>query len=142
MSSLPEDSATISELASVFGVSLRTLRFYEAKGFLTPERIGNTRLYTAKDRIRLELILKGKKLGFTLDEIWTLISTRPSELQSPDMGSIVVHLNIAEVEKQLSILERRKEDLEIAISELRIDLDLRHAEGTHDSVFCSSCNAG
>ncbi len=140
MPSIPVKSTTISELASVFGVS--TLRFYEAKGFLTPERIGNTRLYTTKDRIRLELILKGKKLGFTLDEIWTLISTRPSELQSPDVGSIVVvHLNIAEVEKQLSILERRKEDLEIAISELRIDLDLRHAEGTQDSVFCSSRNA-
>ncbi len=116
----------------------RTLTaFYEAKGFLTPERNGNTRLYTAKIRIRLELILKGKQLGFTLDEIWTLISTRPSEPQSLDVGSIVVHLNTAEVEKQLSILERRKEDLEIAISELRKDLDLRLAAGVRDPVLCS-----
>ena len=69
MPSIPAKSTTISELASVLGVSLLTLRFYEAKGFLTPERIGNTRLYTVKDRIKLELILKGKKLGFTLDDI-------------------------------------------------------------------------
>ena len=141
MPSIPAKSTTISELASVFGVSLRTLRFYEAKGFLTPERIGNTRLYTAKDRIRLELILKGKKLGFTLDEIWTLISTRPSEPQLSGAGSIVVHLETAEIEKQLTILERRKEELETAISELRKDLDLRLAAGVRDPVLCSDRDA-
>ena len=64
---------TISQMSRVFGVSLRTLRFYEDRGLIKPRREGNARYYRASDRIRMEMILKGKKLGFTLTEIQDLI---------------------------------------------------------------------
>ena len=57
---------TISQMSRAFGVSLRTLRFYEDRGLIKPRREGNGRYYRGGDRIRMELILKGKKLGFTL----------------------------------------------------------------------------
>ncbi|MBV8840465.1 MAG: MerR family transcriptional regulator, partial [Alphaproteobacteria bacterium] len=60
---------TIGELSREFGVTLRALRFYENKGLITPQRDGLNRLYSQGDRTRLALILKGKKLGFTLGEI-------------------------------------------------------------------------
>ena len=64
---------TISQMSRLFGVSLRTLRFYEDRGLIKPRREGNARYYRATDRIRMEMILKGKKLGFTLTEIQDLI---------------------------------------------------------------------
>ena len=65
---------SIRDLSQDFGVTTRTLRFYEEKGLLEPERRGRTRLYTAADRVRLKLILRGKQLGFTLDESAELIA--------------------------------------------------------------------
>ena len=64
---------TISQMARVFSVSLRTLRFYEDRGLIKPRREGNARFYRSADRVRMEMILKGKKLGFTLTEIQDLI---------------------------------------------------------------------
>ena len=64
---------TISQMSRLFGVSLRTLRFYEDRGLIKPRREGNARYYRATDRVRMEMILKGKKLGFTLTEIQDLL---------------------------------------------------------------------
>ncbi|WP_426216449.1 MerR family transcriptional regulator [Methylobacterium sp. NFXW15] len=60
---------TVTQLANDLGVTARTVRFYEDKGLLNPQRVGNTRVYTHRDRARLILILRGKRLGFTLREI-------------------------------------------------------------------------
>ena len=60
---------TISELAAEFGTTLRTIRFYEDEGLLAPERVGTARVFHDRDRVRLQLILRGKRLGFTLSEI-------------------------------------------------------------------------
>ncbi len=60
---------TVTQLAKDLGVTARTVRFYEDKGLLTPQRAGNTRVYTHRDRARLILILRGKRLGFSLREI-------------------------------------------------------------------------
>lgn len=60
---------TVTQLAKDLGVTARTVRFYEDKGLLTPQRAGNTRVYTHRDRARLILILRGKQLGFSLREI-------------------------------------------------------------------------
>ena len=60
---------TVTELAGELGVSPRTLRFYEDKGLITPSRVGTTRVYMARDRARMILILRGKRLGFSLREI-------------------------------------------------------------------------
>src|ERR1700685_3742277 len=64
---------TISQMSRVFGVSLRTLRFYEDRGLIRPRREGHARYYRSTDRIRVEIILEGKKLGFALTEIPHLI---------------------------------------------------------------------
>lgn len=60
---------TVTQLANDLGVTARTVRFYEDKGLLNPQRAGNNRVYTYRDRARLILILRGKRLGFTLREI-------------------------------------------------------------------------
>ncbi len=69
-----EQTWSIAELAAEFGVTLRTLRHYEELGLLSPERQGTTRVYHQRDRIRVELILRGKRLGFSLDEIETIVN--------------------------------------------------------------------
>ena len=63
----------IAELAREFGVTTRTIRFYEDKGLLSPVREGQRRVYGPRDRVRLKLIMRGKRLGFSLDEIRELI---------------------------------------------------------------------
>ena len=68
--------ATNSEIRRLYGVSLRTIRSYEDKGLLSPRRVGTARFYSASDRLRLSLILRGKQLGFTLSEISELLSAR------------------------------------------------------------------
>ena len=68
-----DQSFTISELASEFDISTRTIRYYEEVGLINPKRDGNRRIYTRSDRTRLKLILRGKNFGFTLDEIKEMI---------------------------------------------------------------------
>ncbi|RUU57431.1 MerR family DNA-binding transcriptional regulator, partial [Mesorhizobium sp. M7A.T.Ca.TU.009.01.1.1] len=64
-----EDLVRIGEMAKKYGVTLRTLRFYEDKGLLNPQRDGSTRLYTRRDKARLKLILLGRKVGFSLRDV-------------------------------------------------------------------------
>ena len=71
-------SFTIGQLAREFGLTLRTLRFYEDRGLISPAREGSTRLYSHRDRARLSMIVKAKALGFTLSEIKEL---SPKELR-------------------------------------------------------------
>jgi DNA-binding transcriptional MerR regulator len=65
---MPNQTYTISELASEFGVTTRAIRFYEEKGLVQPLREGQRRVYTAADRVRIKLILRGKRIGMTLQE--------------------------------------------------------------------------
>jgi hypothetical protein len=76
---------TISQMSRHFGVSLRTLRFYEDRGLITPRRKGAARFYRPSDKVRMETILKGKKLGFTLAEMAELVGGRDPESR-PDHG--------------------------------------------------------
>ena len=71
---MAEQSWTIRDLSAAYGVTLRTIRHYEALGLLSPERRGTTRVFHQRDRIRLELILRGKRLGFSLDEISVIVN--------------------------------------------------------------------
>ena len=118
---------TISDLARTYGVSLRALRFYEDKGLMHPRRQGTIRYYGAADRIRLELILKGKRLGFTLSEIHELISSRAkdgaravSEVESTDL---TISLGREQIAAQIVHLERQRADLDTAIAELHVAHD-------------------
>ena len=104
----------IGEMAAEFGVTLRALRFYEAKGLLTPERRGLTRLYSAADRTRLAAILKGKALGLSLREIRA--SLAPGTATSPAAG---LRLSAAEVARKIAVLEAQKQEIERALAGLR-----------------------
>ncbi len=110
---------TISDMASLYGVSLRTLRFYEDKGLIFPRRQGTARYYSPNDRVRLELILKGKRLGFSLSEIHNLIASRTTASPENDTADLVVSLNSDQVAAQIAHLERQRDDLSTAIAELR-----------------------
>ena len=66
-------SFTIGELSRQFSVTTRTIRFYEDEGLLAPRRVGQNRVYTARDRVRLKLILRGKRLGFSIKEIKDMV---------------------------------------------------------------------
>jgi DNA-binding transcriptional MerR regulator len=106
---------TISQMSRVFGVSLRTLRFYEDRGLIKPRREGNARYYRASDRIRMEMILKGKKLGFTLTEIQDLIGGKGAT----EMTDLEDQLNPQQIVTQISHLERQRNEIEGAIERLR-----------------------
>ena len=80
---------TISDLARDFGVTLRTLRFYESRGLIAPSRSGMTRIYSARDRARLALILKGKQLGFTLVEIRAMLANEDKKGTAGDTAASV-----------------------------------------------------
>jgi DNA-binding transcriptional MerR regulator len=105
------DWATIGDIAREFDVTLRTLRFYEARGLLSPRREGMNRYYSPQDRARLSLILKGKKLGFTLTEIRSLIE------QNDDAKS-TLKLSLPQIDEQLTLLRSQLADTKAAIEEL------------------------
>jgi len=109
----------IGDLARQFGVTLRTLRFYEDKGLLSPKREGNTRLYTNRDVSRLKLILLGRKVGFSLREVKQMM-----DLYDPS-GSNVKQLRtvIDKSERQLLKLERQKASIDEAMGELKEAMD-------------------
>jgi DNA-binding transcriptional MerR regulator len=106
---------TISQMSRVFGVSLRTLRFYEDRGLIKPRREGNARYYRGGDRIRMEMILKGKKLGFTLTEIQDLIGGKGAA-ETTDLED---QLNPQQILTQISHLERQRNEIDSAIERLR-----------------------
>ena len=116
--------ATISQIAERFGVSLRTLRFYEERGLVRPIRRGSARLYTERDMARIELIMKGRTLGFTLAQIADLIGTAttrsPSavETEPPVRGSLVDLLSKNEIQQQLQLLLRQRSDVDDALAML------------------------
>jgi DNA-binding transcriptional MerR regulator len=104
---------TIGELAKEFAVTLRALRFYENKGLIAPRRRGLTRFYSRADRDRLALILKGKKLGFTLGEIRQMVAAEKGD------DSQALKLSQDKCLEQIGLLERQKADLEEGLAELR-----------------------
>ncbi|EJE8556291.1 MerR family transcriptional regulator [Vibrio vulnificus] len=103
----------ISELAKEFDITTRSIRFYEDVGLLQPERKGNTRIYQRRDKTRLKLILRGKRLGFSLAEIrelFELYDLRQSETQ------LVKMLNI--IDEKQAILQRQLDDISVVMGEL------------------------
>jgi DNA-binding transcriptional MerR regulator len=108
---------TIGDLAREFGVTLRALRFYEDKGLLNPMRDGLTRLYSIRDREHLKLILKGKRLGFTLVEIADMIATQGDD-KDPRLS-----MSVETVKEQIAHLERQRVEIDEALLELRKSYD-------------------
>ena len=109
-----EELVRIGEMAKKYGVTLRTLRFYEDKGLLNPKRDGATRLYTRRDKARLKLILLGRKVGFSLRDVKQMM-----DLYDPT-GSNTKQLKLAldKSEKQLARLQKQRALIDDAINEL------------------------
>lgn len=111
---------TIGDLSREFGVTLRTLRFYEDKGLLNPKRQGMTRLYNRRDRARLKLVLMGKKVGFSLVEIKEMLDLY--DLKDGQETQLKVALE--KFQNQIDVLKQQKLDIEQAISELTQTMDV------------------
>ena len=105
---------TIGEMARAYGVTLRTLRFYEDRGLLRPRRAGSARFYGGVDRARLAMILKGKHLGFTLAEIAELVGA--DDAAKPEFEE---RLQPSQIVDQLDHLERQRREIDEAISLLK-----------------------
>jgi len=110
-----EELLSIREMCDAFGVTPRTLRFYESKELLSPQRDGQKRLYTRRDRARLKLILRGKRFGFSLEEIRQLL-----DLYHADDQQIVQLTRTLDVaRKRLADMEEQRAELDEAIGDLR-----------------------
>lgn len=97
---------TIAELAEEFGITHRTIRFYEEKGLITPRRQGQKRLYSPADRVRLKLILRGKRIGMTLDESVELIDMyQPGSSNRQQLRALLDRVG----EKRAHLLQKRKD---------------------------------
>ena len=111
---LTERTYTIRELADRFGVTARTLRFYEQKGLLNPERIGSARIYSAADRARLDLILRGKRIGFSLEDIKEMMDIESLDSRSNDQ----LQRALTRFRDRISTLQVQREDIDQSISDL------------------------
>lgn len=104
----------ISDLAKEFDITTRSIRFYEDVGLLHPSRSGNTRVYRHRDKIRLKLILRGKRLGFSLAEIrelFKLYDTNQSHAQLNEMLRII--------DDKQAVLQRQLDDINVVMNELQ-----------------------
>ena len=115
---------TIRELARDHSVTLRALRFYESRGLLAPARYGATRIYSAREKARLALILKGKQLGFTLMEIGAMLAIGNKRPPGAGIAASVGGLSLSrdQVVEQLDLLRGQRSEIEGAIVDLEATL--------------------
>ena len=111
----PERTFTIRQLCVEFTCTARALRFYEDKGLLAPARQGLNRIYSYRDRARLKLILRGKRVGLALAEIRDILELYDKH----DGGATQNALALAKFRQRIVALERQREDVDHSIDELR-----------------------
>lgn len=109
-----ERTWTIREVAEEFGVTHRAVRHYEELGLISPERVGTARVYHRRDRTRLGLILRGRRLGFPLEQIRTIIDL----YDRPRGRASQLEYVLGQIETRRADLEQRRRDLEDALAEL------------------------
>lgn len=117
---MPTDTLTIREMCETYDVTPRTLRFYESKELLFPIRDGQKRLFTKRDRARLKLILRGKRFGFSLEEIRQLLEL----YYLGDQQATQLSRTLDVAGERLSDMERQRAELDIAIEELRAQMGM------------------
>jgi DNA-binding transcriptional MerR regulator len=110
----PERSYTIRQLCVEFGVTARALRFYEDKGLLFPARDGMNRVYSTRDRARLQLILRGKRVGFSLSEIREILDLYDEK----DGGAAQAARSLRKFRERIEALRQQREDIDGAIQNL------------------------
>ena len=111
----PERTFTIRQLCNEFKATPRALRFYEDKGLLNPAREGLNRVYSHKDRVRLQLILRGKRVGLSLTEIRELLDLYDEN----DEGAAQMARSLKKFRERANALEQQREDIDNALIELR-----------------------
>ena len=104
----------IAALAAEFGVTTRTIRFYEDKSLITPERCGQRRIFHPRDKVRLQLIMRGKRLGFTLEEVRAMLDlydTDPTEIAQ-------LQLFLNKLNDRKTQLKAQRDDIDLVLSEI------------------------
>lgn len=120
----PTDVMTIRQMCDSFNVTPRTLRFYEAKELLTPIRQGTRRLFTRRDRARLKLILRGKRFGFSLEDIRQTLDLYDRDGSDRAQRQRALELAVA----RLAAMEAQRAELDLAIAELQAAMQEAGAE--------------
>ncbi len=110
-----EELRSIQKIASELGVTTRSIRFYEDKGLLTPRRVGTMRVYSKREVARLLLILRGKKLGFSLREIQQFLNLYDADPLHLEQAKLL----LARTEERVAELEEQFHALELTLAELR-----------------------
>ncbi len=105
---------SISDLSQEFDITTRTLRFYEEKGLISPERQGQSRIYSVADRAHLKLILRGKRLGLTLEESSDIIAMYDPQTNNKKQLQTLIH----KIREKRHQLEQQKKDLDLMILDL------------------------
>jgi DNA-binding transcriptional MerR regulator len=124
---------SIGDLAGELGISPRAIRFYEDQGLLAPRRIGGNRVYSARDRARLQLILRGKRLGFALADVKELL-----DLYDVDRDHLEqLRATLAKGRARIAELERQQQEIALTLQELRaigahIEDSIRRKEAGQD----------
>ena len=113
---MPNKTYTISELSKEFDVTTRAIRLYEESGLLAPERDGSKRIYQERDRVRLQLILRGKRIGFTLAQVKEMFDLYDSKPVDGEKKQIIYLLDI--MEQRLEVLKLQREELELAVVDI------------------------
>ena len=108
------DLFAIADLAREFGISTRAIRFYETKGLLSPERVGSTRVFRRRDRARLILILRGKRLGFSLRDISDYLSLYDADRTQRTQVNLLLEM----VDQRMHLLQQQLGDLQTTLTEL------------------------
>lgn len=113
---MPSSTWTISELAREFDVTPRTIRFYEDQGIVSPAREGRNRIFGPRDRTRLKLALRGKRLGLQLSEILTLIDM----YDGPGDTEVQLRQYLTVLEQHRATLEQQRRDIEDTLQEIAV----------------------
>ena len=115
---MTDESMTIRQMCDAYDVTPRTLRFYEAKELLFPVREGSKRLFTKRDRVRLTLILRAKRFGFSLEDIRQLL-----DLYDRDGSNEAQYVQTYQLaEARLAVMEAQRDELAVAIGELKHEM--------------------
>lgn len=115
MVSDPKSTFTITELAKEFGITTRTIRFYEDHGLLSPSRQGRNRVYGKRDLVRLKLTLRGKRLGISLTDIREMLDIYDA---AQDESEQLTQF-LASLRRRREALEQQREDIEATLAEIR-----------------------
>ena len=109
-----EQTFSISDLAREFDITPRTIRHYEAEGLIAPARDGQRRIYSGRDRVRLALVLRGKRLGFSLAEAKEIIDL----YSAPQGEAFQLRTLLEKLDEKRAMLEDKRRDLDAAISNM------------------------